>query len=49
MARPSSWETERGEHAGILQAVPDGDAIKAGELTYSHIESAWARLVAAIG
>lgn len=45
----SSWDTERREHAEILQAVIDGDAVKAGELTYSHIESAWTRLLAAIG
>lgn len=45
----SSWETERREHAEILQAVMDGDGDKAGELTYAHIESAWTRLLAAIG
>lgn len=45
----SSWDTERCEHAEILQAVLAGDAVKAGELTYAHIESAWARLLAAIG
>lgn len=45
----SSWDTERREHAEILQAVIDGNAVKAGELTYAHIESAWTRLLAAIG
>lgn len=45
----SSWDNERREHAEILQAVIDGDADKAGELTYAHIESAWTRLLAAIG
>lgn len=45
----SSWENERREHAEILQAAIEGDAVRAGELTYSHIESAWTRLLAAIG
>lgn len=45
----SSWEAERLEHAEILRAVVDGDAARAGELTHAHIESAWTRLLAAIG
>jgi len=45
----SSWDTERREHVEILQAVIDGDAGKASELMHTHIESAWARLLATIG
>lgn len=45
----SSWDAEWQEHAEILRAVVDGDAARASELTHAHIDSAWTRLLAAIG
>lgn len=45
----SSWDSEWQEHKEILRAIRDGDAARASALTHAHIESAWTRLLAAIG
>lgn len=44
-----SWDLEGQEHLAILEAVSNGEADKAGELTHEHVQSAWARLLTAIG
>lgn len=47
-AKPT-WELEGRQHEAILEAVVEGDADKAGELTHEHITSARSRLLAAFG
>ncbi len=41
----SSWEYERTEHLAILEAVAEGDAERAAELSKEHIERAGAKIL----